>query len=103
MRAPSSARGRRMLPPRPLSLGAGLAVLVAALLPPFDAAADDQLSVHMVQHLLIVLVAAPLIVAAAPIRLALRHLPPGGRDALVRLLHGRLARWLGPPVVAWSV
>jgi putative membrane protein len=71
------------MPPRPVFLGAGLAVLVAALLPPFDAAADEQLSVHMVQHLLIVFVAAPLIVAGAPIRLALRHLPRGGRDALV--------------------
>src|SRR3954452_24638295 len=89
--------------PRPLFLGAGLAVLVAALLPPFDAAADEQLSVHMVQHLLIVLVAAPLLVAGAPIRLALRHLPRRGRDALVRVLHSRLARVLGHPVVAWSV
>jgi cytochrome c oxidase assembly factor CtaG len=89
--------------PRPVLIVLGLAVLIAALLPPFDAAADDQLSVHMVQHLLIVFVAAPLIVAGAPIRLALRHLPPGGRDALVRLLHSRLAHWLGHPVVAWSV
>lgn len=89
------------MPLRPLFLGAGLAVLVAALLPPFDAAADEQLSVHMVQHLLIVFVAAPLIVAGAPIRLALRHLPRGGREALVRVLHSRLARVLGHPVVAW--
>jgi putative membrane protein len=91
------------MPLRPLFLGAGLAVLVAALLPPFDAAAYEQLSVHMVQHLLIVFVAAPLIVAGAPIRLALGHLPRGGRDALVRLLHSRLARVLGHPLVAWSV
>jgi putative membrane protein len=84
-------------------LGAGLAALVAAVLPPFDAAADRQLSVHMVEHLLIVFVAAPLIVAGAPVRLALRTLPHGGRDALVRLLHSRPARLLGHPVMAWSV
>src|SRR5439155_1336113 len=91
------------LPPALLSGGALLFLVVAALLPPLDAAADEQLSVHMVQHLLIVFVAAPLIVAGAPIRVALRHLPRGGRDALVRLLHSRLAHVLGHPVVAWSV
>jgi putative membrane protein len=92
-----------MRPSRVALLGGGLAVLIAAILPPFDAAADRQLSVHMVQHLLIVFVAAPLIVAGAPIRLALRTLPRGGRDAMVRLLHSRVARALGHPVVAWSV
>jgi cytochrome c oxidase assembly factor CtaG len=92
-----------MRPSRVATLGAGIAVLVVAILPPFDAEADRQLSVHMVQHLLIVFVAAPLIVAGAPIRLALRTLPTGGRDALVRLLHSRVARALGYPVVAWSV
>jgi putative membrane protein len=92
-----------MRPSRLAFLGSGLIVLVAALLPPFDAVSDRQLSVHMVQHLLIVFVAAPLIVAGAPIRLALRTLPRDGRDALVRLLHSRVARALGHPVVAWSV
>jgi putative membrane protein len=84
-------------------LASGLGVLIAAVLPPFDAVADRQLSVHMVQHLLIVFVAAPLIVAGAPIRLALRTLPRRGREALVRLLHSRVAHALGHPVVAWSV
>jgi putative membrane protein len=84
-------------------LGSGLAVLIVALLPPLDAAADRQLSVHMLQHLLIVFVAAPLIVAGAPVRLALRTLPREGRDALVRLLHSRVARAIGHPLVAWSI
>jgi putative membrane protein len=92
-----------MRPSRIALLGAGVAVLVAAVLPPFDAVADRQLSVHMVQHLLIIFVAAPLIVAGAPVRLALRLLPRGGRDALVRFLHGRVARVLGHPLVAWSL
>jgi len=84
-------------------LGGGLAVLVVALLPPLDAAADRQLSIHMVQHLLIVFVAAPLIVAGAPVRVAVRTLPREGRDALVRLLHSRVARAIGHPMVAWSI
>jgi putative membrane protein len=101
---PDRVVGRTPIPTsRVAFLGAGLVVLVASLLPPFDDAADRQLSVHMVQHLLIVFVAAPLIVAGAPIRLALKTLPRGGRDALVRLLHSRLAHWIGHPVVAWSI
>jgi cytochrome c oxidase assembly factor CtaG len=54
-----------MRPSRLAFLASGIAVLIVALLPPFDAVADRQLSVHMVQHLLIVFVAAPLIVAGA--------------------------------------
>jgi putative membrane protein len=92
-----------MRPSRIAFLATGIAVLIAALLPPFDNAADRQLSVHMVQHLLIVFVAAPLIVAGAPIRLALRTLPRGGREALVRILHSRVAHALGHPLVAWSL
>jgi putative membrane protein len=78
-------------------------VLVVAVLPGVDTAADRQLSIHMVQHLLIIFVAAPLIVAGAPVRLALRTLPPGGRVALGRLLNSRVVHALGHPVVAWSI
>jgi putative membrane protein len=92
-----------MRPSQLAFLGTGIVVLIAAVLPGVDAAADRQLSVHMVQHLLIVFVAAPLIVAGAPVRLALRTLPHGGRDALVRVLHSRVVHALGHPVVAWSI
>jgi putative membrane protein len=84
-------------------LGSGIAVLIVALLPPFDGAADRQLSVHMVQHLLIIFVAAPLIVAGAPIRLAFSVLGRDGRRALARLLRSRVAHVLGHPLVAWSL
>ena len=82
---------------------AGLVVLAVALLSPLATYAEVLFSVHMVQHLLIVFVAAPLIVAGAPVRLALRTLPREGRDALVRLLHSRAARAIGHPLVAWSI
>ena len=92
-----------MRPSRLAFLASGIAVLIVALLPPFDAVADRQLSVHMVQHLLIVFVAAPLIVAGAPIRLALRTLPRDGRQALGRLLNTRIVHAVTHPVVAWSI
>jgi putative membrane protein len=51
---------------RPVTFAAGLAVVALALAPPLDAAAERRLSAHMVQHLLLVLLAAPLLAAARP-------------------------------------
>jgi cytochrome c oxidase assembly factor CtaG len=51
---------------RAVTFAAGLAVVALALAPPLDAAAERRLSVHMVQHLLLVLLAAPLLAAARP-------------------------------------
>jgi cytochrome c oxidase assembly factor CtaG len=42
---------------------AGLAALAVALSPPLDARADTTLAVHMVQHVLLTMVAAPLLAA----------------------------------------
>src|SRR5919107_40891 len=53
--------------------------------------------------LLVTVVAALLLTAGAPLTLALSTLPRGGRAALARLLHGRLAACLGHPLVAWSL
>lgn len=52
--------------PRPALFGAGLGVVALALLSPIATYAEALLAVHMVQHLLLVLVAAPLLVAAVP-------------------------------------
>lgn len=67
--------------------------------------------VHMIQHLLLVVVAAPLIVLSAPWLVLLRGLPPVPRRKVSRVALG--ARWLAPvrrlgravnqPVVAWLV
>ncbi|MGE0879579.1 MAG: cytochrome c oxidase assembly protein [Acidimicrobiia bacterium] len=45
---------------------AGLVTVAAALAPPLDDAADRSFPVHMVQHLVLVLVAAPLLALGAP-------------------------------------
>ena len=49
----------------------GLAVLLVALDSAIGAGADEHLTDHLVEHMLIWLVVAPLLVAGAPIRLAL--------------------------------
>jgi len=46
---------------RVISFGSGLFIIALALLSPIDAFAEELFSVHMAQHLLLVLVAAPLI------------------------------------------
>ncbi|HEY7281327.1 MAG TPA: cytochrome c oxidase assembly protein [Actinomycetota bacterium] len=79
----------------------GLAAIAVALLSPVDAYAGWLLSVHMVQHVLLTMVAAPLIVLGAPVSLALAASPAGGRRVLHRFLHGRVLRVVGAPLVGW--
>jgi cytochrome c oxidase assembly factor CtaG len=56
----------------------------------------------MVQHLLLALVAAPLLVLARPLTLALQAGTPATRRRLVLLLHRRPLALLGAPLLAWG-
>ena len=97
-------RSRRRWPAaRSVAFLGGLAVLLVASQSGIDAWSERLLSIHMVQHLLITMVAALLLAGGAPLTLALSTLPRAGRAALARLLHGRLARCLGHPLLAWSL
>ena len=58
--------------------------------------------VHMVQHLLLTLVAAPLLAFSAPAALVLRAGSTRARDALLRAVHARPVRALTHPVVTWA-
>ncbi|HYY08006.1 MAG TPA: cytochrome c oxidase assembly protein [Actinomycetota bacterium] len=80
----------------------GIAVLVMALGPPLDGDADRLLSAHMVQHLLLMQVAAPLLLLGRPITLALAASSGRTRMALARIAHGRIARIVGSPVVGFA-
>ena len=64
----------------------GLATLLAALVSPIDRYAAVSFAVHMVQHMLLTVVAAPLLMLGAPIRPLLRGLPAWVRAAVVRPL-----------------
>ena len=65
---------------------AGLAALLAALGQPIDMLATQLFSVHMVQHMLLTVAAAPLLLLGAPIRPLLRGLPRIVRTGVVRPL-----------------
>jgi len=60
----------------------GLATIGAALLSPLDALAAERFSAHMGQHLLLTMVAAPLLVLGNPLPLVLWGVPAGVRRAL---------------------
>jgi cytochrome c oxidase assembly factor CtaG len=103
--AAAGARGGERRPsPWPMSRTAaflaGLAVLAAALLTP---RADDLLSAHVVEHLLMAMVAAPLLAAGAPAALALRALRGPARRSLADAVRSRPARVLTRPGVAWAL
>jgi putative copper resistance protein D len=79
----------------------GLAAIVVALLSGIERYDTALFSVHMVQHLLLTLVAAPLIALGAPVTLLLRVATPRvRRRVLLPVLHSRPMRVLAHPVVA---
>lgn len=78
-----------------------LAVLALALISPIEAYEGQLFSVHMLQHMLIELVAAPLLLLGAPATLALRAATPSVRARLLSVLHSRAVTVLSFPLVAW--
>lgn len=94
--------GNRWPRPRSVFFALGIGALGLALLSPIDTLSDDLLSVHMLQHLLLVAVAPPLLAASGIGTLALRAASRTNRDRyLLPFLHSRLVSALTFPVVGW--
>jgi putative membrane protein len=87
------------------AFAAGMLSLVIALESPIDTIAEDLFSVHMVQHLLLMLVAAPLFVWSRPLVAFLWAMERGTRKALGRLWAGRgvgrVFAFLTSPISVW--
>jgi putative membrane protein len=105
---------RTVVPWRIASWAAGVLGVGTALLSPLDALADALFSAHMVQHLLLMLVAAPAFLLARPFPALLWALParlragagrllaPGARlRALWRALTGPMTAWCLYALVLW--
>jgi putative copper resistance protein D len=68
------------------------------------AAYDDVLlSAHMVQHMLLAMIAPIFLALGAPVTLALRTLPPNGRRVLLAVLHSRIAKIFTFPIVSFAL
>jgi cytochrome c oxidase assembly factor CtaG len=83
------------------AFAAAIVTLVVALLSPLDPASDELQSAHMIQHMLIMMVAAPLFIVGAPALVMLWALPRTGRQRLGRWL-GRLGAWRPPWYLLWQ-
>jgi putative membrane protein len=89
---------------------AGLLVVLIALESPLDALVDQFFWAHMLQHELLTLAAAPLLVFGAPLMPVWRAVPLGarrvtlggvfGRPGVSRIVKG-LGRALSTPLLAW--
>jgi len=97
--------GRRVVPvSRTLCFAGGLLALVVAVDGPPDVFAESSFSAHMVQHILLQTVAAPLLLLAGPVSLLLRaDLPWLPRVVLVRILRSRSVAVLTHPVTAFGL
>jgi cytochrome c oxidase assembly factor CtaG/cytochrome c2 len=70
-----------------------MVVLAVALVSPLDSMSESLLAAHMVQHLLLVMIAPPLLLLGQPGRMAMWALPSSWRQ---RLMGWTVAhRWLG--------
>ena len=86
---------------RSVAFMAGLAAILLALISPIEAYEGQLFSVHMVQHMLLELVAAPLLLLGAPITLSLRAASTSGRRWLLGILQSRVVHVLSFPLIAW--
>jgi cytochrome c oxidase assembly factor CtaG len=107
-----AGRRRSASPPwRAVAFYGALAAIAIALFDPVDSMATRLLWAHMLQHLLLMAVAAPLLVLGAPWLPFWRPLPLGFRRRVAAaVVNGprfawlrRAARFLSLPVVAWVV
>lgn len=103
----SAGAGRGIPAGRAACFTAGWLAVVLALVSPLDALGGFLFSAHMVQHEVLMLVAAPLLVLGRPLAAWAWALPPAGRRGAGRVLRGAAwsAAWraLTGPVSAWSL
>ena len=86
-----------------LFLGPGLGSIALVTMTGVDDYDTVLLSVHMVQHMILSMVAPIFLALGAPVTLALRTLPRRPRAVLLSVLHSRIARVLAFPLVAYGL
>lgn len=85
---------------RTVSFVAGVTLLALAMWPPIVDYAHHNIKGHMMQHLLVGMLAPLGLVLAAPVTLALRTLPIKSARCITAVLRSRFFHWLGHPVTA---
>ena len=97
---------------RPVAYIAGLAVIAIALLSPFDVLVQQLFFMHMIQHLLLIMIAPPLLLLPKPMPYLLWGLPAPLRIGVGGVINGvinkeslpgRALRAMTTPFVVWFI
>lgn len=99
------SRGRKALRRKAWLFAAGMSCLAVALVSPLDRLAAAMASAHMVQHMLLIIAAAPLLVLSAPLPIFLWAMPETWRHGVAHGSQHSLVsntwKMLTMPLVAW--
>ena len=98
-----SARGRTWSRMRTVSFLTGLVMIDLALQSPVASFTMGYFEAHMVQHLLLMVTAPPLLALGAPMTLALQTSSRPVKVRLLRVLNSRVFRWWSHPVPTAAV
>lgn len=83
-------RGRQPVPAwRVTAFFGGLVAVAFVLLGPLDTWNDELFFIHMLQHLILMIVAAPLLLLGRPVQVALQALSPGHSRTIIGALFRR--------------
>lgn len=88
---------------RTISFLSAIAIMIATYLGPFSAWSHVAFWPHMMQHLAIMMVAAPLIVLSNPVTLTFINLGPHGRRNVVKVLRSRPMKLITNPYFGWCL
>lgn len=94
-------RGRAWSRGRSLAFGAGVIVLLVATTSGIAAYDTTLFSMHVVQHVLLGIVAPLLLALGAPVTLLLQAASRPTQRNVIRVLRSRAAAVIGHPLVAW--
>ncbi|MFC0533852.1 cytochrome c oxidase assembly protein [Phytohabitans kaempferiae] len=86
-----------------LFIGPGLGAIAAVTVSGLHAYDTTLISVHMVQHMVLSMVAPIFLALGAPVTLALRVLRGAPRRRLLAVVHSRFARVMAFPLVAYAL
>jgi cytochrome c oxidase assembly factor CtaG len=87
-----SRLGRATLRRRMLLFAGGWLTLAAAAISPLHEAGGNSFTLHMLEHELLMLVSAPLLVLSRPLETMLWAWPPGARRTIGGFTHGSIVR-----------
>jgi putative membrane protein len=98
-----SARGHRWSGKRTLSFMLGLAAIVVALQSPVATFTMEYFQAHVIQHLLLMVIAPPLLAMGAPMTLALQTSRRSTKVRLLAVLNSRPFEVLTHPIPVWCL